>query len=67
MLKLNDVRHIRPAQPYGLDIAIDFLFIGKLPASSNKLLNSFRQGSRPLIMAVDDILFLRRLLQSLQA
>ena len=67
LLKINDVRHIRPAQPYGHDIAIDFLFIGKLPASSNKLLNSFRQGSRTLIMAVDDILFLRRLLQSLQA
>ena len=67
LLQITKARHIHSSQPYGHDIAVDFLFIGKMPATANRLLNSFRQNGSPLIVEVDDIAFLRRLLQSLPA
>ena len=67
LLQITGARRIRPSQAYGHDLAIDFIFIGKMPVAANRLLNSFKPGSLPLIVEVEDHTFLRRLLQSLSA
>ena len=67
LLQITKARHISPAQTYRHDIAIDFMFIGKIPLAVNSIVNSFRQNSRSLVVEIDDITFLRRLLHSLSA
>lgn len=67
LLQITGARRLRPSQPYGHDLAIDFIFIGKMPIAANRLLNSFKPSTRPLIIEVEDLTFLRRLLQSLSA
>lgn len=65
LLQITGARRLRPSQPYGHDLAVDFIFIGKMPVTTNRLLNSFKPEARPLIIEVEDLTFLRRLLQSL--
>lgn len=67
LLQITGARRLRSSQPYGHDLAIDFIFIGKMPVATNRLLNSFTPGARSLIIEVEDLTFLRRLLQSLSA
>lgn len=67
LLQITGARRIQNSPPYVHDLAIDFIFIGKMPVAANRLLNSFKPEARPLIIEVEDLTFLRRLLQSLSA